>query len=467
MTAPSLPALTLPALTLPALTLPTTDIAIVGLGPGAVGDIPLAVWQLLRSGRPVILRTRRHPCVDALGTVADLQSCDDLYEQHDAFAVVYAAIVGRVLAAATEGPVVYAVPGHPWVGEGTTGAILDGAREKGLTVHVNGAASFIDAAATALGLDPMTGCQIVDGMLLASRHHPPLDVSLPALVGQVYSRQVASDVKLTLLNSYPAEHPVTLIHAAGLPEESTRIVSLHEFDHLIDFDHLTSLFVPAQQPGSSFNDLQELIAHLRAPEGCPWDQVQTLESLREFLLAESCEVLEAIDNEDDPHTAEELGDVLGIVAMIAQVAAEEDRFLMADAIRASVEKLTRRHPHVFDTANVPDMDGLYSQWDAIKAQERADKGQEPKGPLDGIPASLPALEKARELQSKAEKAGLLVRSEVALENPALAALLPPGSDAAVLGRLLWQLTGLAKVRDLQAEAALREYVVRFRASQGD
>lgn len=451
-------------LSLPTLTLPTVDIAVVGLGPGDVGDIPLAVWQLLHSGRQVILRTRRHPCVQHLGEIPALQSCDDLYEQHAAFADVYAAVVERVLAAAAEGPVVYAVPGHPWVGEMTTGMLVRTAREKGLTVHVTGAASFIDAAATALGFDPMEGCQIVDGMAVAAAHHPALDISLPALVGQVYSRQVASDVKLTLLNAYPPAHPVTLVHAAGLAGQRTRQLPLHELDRQGDFDHLTSLFVPAQRPGGSFNDLQELIAHLRAPEGCPWDQEQTLESLREFLLAESCEVLEAIDNEDDEHTAEELGDVLGIVAMIVQVAVEEGRFQMADAIRASVEKLIRRHPHVFDTANVPDMDGLYTQWDVIKAQERAEKGQKPKGPLDGIPASLPALEKARELQSKAEKAGLLSRTELAAENPALAALLPPGSDSTALGQLLWQLTALAKQRDLHPEAALREFAVRFRES---
>ncbi|MBI3958257.1 MAG: MazG family protein [Chloroflexi bacterium] len=450
----------------PSFSLPAAQIAIVGLGPGDVGDIPLAVWQLLRSGRRVILRTRCHPCVDALGEVADLQSCDDLYEQHATFADVYAAIVERVLAAAAEGPVVYALPGHPWVGEMTTAALLARAQEKGLTVHVTGGASFIDAAAAALRLDPMEGCQIVDGMLLAARHHPPLDVSLPALVGQVYSRQVASDVKLTLLNAYPSQQPVKLIHAAGTPNQRIRTLSLHELDWRDDFDHLTSLFVPAQRPGGSFNDLQQLIAHLRAPEGCPWDQEQTLENLREFLLAECCEVLEAMDNEDDEHTAEELGDLLGIVAMIGQVAAEEGRFLLADAIRTSVEKLTRRHPHVFGEQTVEDMAALYRQWDAIKAQERADKGQKPKGPLDGIPASLPALEKARELQSKAEKAGLLQRTLLAEENPALAALLPSGSDAADLGRLLWQLTALAKSRGLQAEAALREYAVRFR-ERGD
>ena len=447
---------------LPAISLPVADIAIVGLGPGEVGEIPLAVWQLLHSGRRVILRTRRHPCVAALGDITHLQSCDDLYEQHDAFAQVYTAIVDRVLTAAADGPVVYALPGHPWVGEATTGAILAGAREKGLTVHVSGGASFIDAASTALGLDAMDGCQIVDGMLLAARHHPQLDVSLPALIGQVYSRQVASDVKLTLLNAYSTDQPVTIIQAAGTPGQRAQTIRLHELDRQDAFDHLTSLFLPAQRPGGSLNDLQELIAHLRAPEGCPWDQEQTMGSLREFLLSECCEVLEAIDNEDDAHTAEELGDLLGIVTMVGQVAAEEGRFLLSDAIRLSVEKLTRRHPHVFGEQVVQDMAALYRQWDAIKAQERADKGQKPKGPLDGIPAALPALEKARELQSKAEKAGLLKRADVAAENPALAALLPPGSDGTALGRLLWQITALAKIRDLQAEAALREYVVRFR-----
>lgn len=447
---------------IPPLPLPSTDIAIVGLGPGDVGDMPLAVWQLLHSGRQVILRTLRHPCVDALGAIVNLQSCDDLYEQHPAFADVYAAVVARVLAAAGDGPVVYAVPGHPWVGELTTGMIQSAAQKRGLTVHVSGGASFIDAAAGALGIDPMEGCQVVDGMALAAAHHPPLDVSLPALVGQVYSRQVASDVKLTLLNAYPPAHRVTLLQAAGMAGQCTLTVHLHELDHQTSFDHLTALFVPAQRPGGSFNDLQQLIAHLRAPEGCPWDQEQTLLSLREFLLSECCEVLEAMDNEDDAHTAEELGDLLGIVCMIVQVAVEEGRFQMADAVRASVEKLTRRHPHVFDVANVPDMEGLYSQWDAIKAQERAEKGQKPKGPLDGIPASLPALEKAREMQSNGEKAGLLSRAEVAEENPTLAELLPPGSESTDLGRLLWQITALAKTRGLQPEAALRAYVVRFR-----
>lgn len=447
----------------PDLQLSEADITIVGLGPGDVGAIPLAVWQSLHTARQIILRTERHPGVEVLRKNIALITCDDLYEAHADFREVYIAIANRVIEAARRAPVVYAVPGHPWIGEATTSMIRTAAEESGLSVQVIGGASFIAPSFAAMGIDAMDGSQIVDGMLLARRHHPQIDLNLPTLVAQVYARSLASDVKLVLLNAYPPEHPVTLIHAVGTARERTETLPLHELDHRDDFDHLTSLFVPPL-PRSSLLDLQELIAHLRAPEGCPWDQEQTLETLKAFLLDEASEVMEAIDAEDDDHTAEELGDLLGIAVMIAQVAGEEGRFQMGDAIRSSVEKLTRRHPHVFGEAEVANMDALYTQWDEIKAQERRIKGQAPKGPLD-LPAALPALEKARQMQSKAEKAGLLNRRALAAEDPRLAELLPNGAGEADLGQLLWRLVALAKVRELDPETALRSYAVRFRQAQ--
>jgi tetrapyrrole methylase family protein/MazG family protein len=452
-----------PSIPWPDLQLSEADITIVGLGPGDVGNMPLAVWQILHTARQVILRTERHPGVEVLRKHTDLITCDDLYEAHADFRQVYIAIAERVIAAARRGPVAYAVPGHPWIGEATTMMIRTAAEESGLTVHVMGGASFIAPSFAAMGVDAMDGSQIVDGMLLARRHHPQIDLNLPTLVAQVYAGSLASDVKLVLLNAYPPEHPVTLIQAVGTTHERTQTVPLHELDHGDDFDHLTSLFVPPL-PRSSLLDLQELIAHLRAPEGCPWDQEQTLETLKAFLLDEAAETVEAIDAEDDDHTAEELGDLIGIAVMIAQVAGEEGRFQMGDAIRSSVEKLTRRHPHVFGEAEVANMDALYVQWDEIKAQERRIKGQAPKGPLD-LPASLPALEKARQMQSKAEKSGLLNRRALAAEDPRLAELLPEDASEAELGQLLWRLVALTKVRELDPETALRSYAVRFREAQ--
>ena len=181
---------------------------------------------------------------------------------------------------------------------------------------------------------------------------------------------------------------------------------------------------------------------------------------------ETAEVLEAIDAESDGrdnsrHIAEELGDLYLVVTMLAQIATEEGRFQMGDIMRGVVTKLIRRHPHVFGDVDVSGVDHVLANWEAIKAQEKADQGLAP-GPLDGVPAGLPALEKARKYQSKAAKQGMLDRQNLGAD-PALAALLGNAPTADQLGALLWQLVALAHTHDLNAEDTLRAYTVRFKA----
>ena len=223
---------------------------------------------------------------------------------------------------------------------------------------------------------------------------------LPLLLAQLYARWLASDVKLTLLAAYPADHPVKLIHGAGTAAQRVVTVPLEELDRRDDFDHLTSLYVPPLPAYGSFAALQELVAHLRAPEGCPWDREQTLASLRKDLLEEAAEVLEAIDAEADgsdnsAHIAEELGDLYLVATMLTQIATEEGRFQLGDVMRGVVTKLIRRHPHVFGDVTVSGVDHVLANWDAIKVQEKAAKGVT-AGPLDGVAAALPALEKGAE-----------------------------------------------------------------------
>jgi tetrapyrrole methylase family protein/MazG family protein len=445
-------------------------ITILGLGPGAFDDLTVGALRTLQGARRVIWRTERHPCIAELRPLLDpaclVASCDDLYEQHTEFAAVYAAIVARVLAAGREGDVVYAVPGHPWVGEATTPRLLAAAAEQGSAVQVVGGLSFVEGAYAAGGVDLMDGSQVCDAMLLAQQHFPQVETSLPLLVGQVYARWLASDLKLTLLAAYPADHPVTLIQGAGAAGGSTQTLALEELDRRDNFDHLTSLYVPPLAVYGSFTALAEIVAHLRAPEGCPWDREQTLESLRQDLLDEAAEVLEAIDAESDgsdnsAHIAEELGDLYLSATMLTQIAGEEGRFQLADVMRGVVTKLIRRHPHVFGDVEVTDVAGVLTNWDAIKAQEKAEKGITPH-PLDGVPPALPALEKARKLQSKAAKLGLLDRVATAQADPQLAALLAGELDEARLGALLWQIVAIAHGHDLNAEDALRSYAVQFR-----
>lgn len=123
----------------------------------------------------------------------------------------------------------------------------------------------------------------------------------------------------------------------------------------------------------TYEDFLDIIAQLRAPGGCPWDQKQTHESLKECLLEESQEVLDAIDNKDDVNLCEELGDVLLQVVMHAQIAAEEGRFTMNDVVQGVSEKMVRRHPHVFGDIKVDSVEEGLDLWNAIKAQEKAQK----------------------------------------------------------------------------------------------
>lgn len=443
------------------------DITIVGLGPGGLADLTLGAWRSLVACNRLIVRTLHHPCVQEVARHRAVESCDDLYEAHADFSAVYAAISRRVLELGRmAGGVVYAVPGHPWVGEATTALILAGAAAAGLSVRVVGGMSFVAPCFAAVGVDLLDGSQVVDATLLAREHHPRLDVGLPLLVGQVYARWLASEVKLTLMNAYPDDHPVTLLRSIGTPQQQSIALPLHALDQGEHFDHLTSAYVPPLARGS-FTDLQEIIARLRAPEGCPWDREQTLASLRRDLLGECAEVLEAIDVEanggdNSDHIAEELGDLLLVATMMVQIAADEERFRMADVIRLVVTKLIRRHPHVFGDTAVTGVDDVLANWDAIKAAEKAAKGTAPVGPLDGIPAVLPALEKARELQSKAAKAGLLDRKALATSNPALAALAGPLPTEESLGEVLWTLVALAQQHGVDAEDALRSYAVAYR-----
>jgi MazG family protein len=154
----------------------------------------------------------------------------------------------------------------------------------------------------------------------------------------------------------------------------------------------------------SFDDLVQIMARLRAPEGCPWDREQTHETLLKYLIEESTEVIEAVQSGNKPHVCEELGDVLLQVVFHAQIATENGHFTSADVIDGIATKLVRRHPHVFLNATADTPEQVMVLWDKIKAEERANQ---PKASsvLDKVSRSLPSLARAQELQAKAAKVG--------------------------------------------------------------
>lgn len=323
-----------------------------------------------------------------------------------------------------------------------------------------------------VGADVASGCQMMDAAALTQRYYPPVNVGWPLAILQVQDRDAAAKVMAALLAAYPPDHIVTVAYPPLGADADLQKIALSELDAASAFGPATSVYVPPLPPGRDFTDLQETVAHLRSPVGCPWDREQTLSSLRQDLLSECVEVLEAIDldagdgeysaGQNGDHIAEELGDVLLIVTMMLQIAIDEGRFQMAEVADHIVRKLIRRHPHVFGDVNVTGSSDVIANWEAIKVQEKAEKGKRVDSPLDGVPAELPALEKARALQSKAAKAGLLDRSALAYSMPGLAELLGPEPDEVAVGEALWVLTALAREHGVVAENALRAYAVAYR-----
>ena len=422
-------------------------ITILGLGPGDPNALTLQARDALDHASVIFLRTREHPTVGALPPHLKIHSFDYLYETLNDFDAIYSAIAVEIIARGEREDVLYGVPGNPLFGEISVSKILALAREREIATRLIAGLSFVDAACAALALDPLArGLQIADATDLARQHFPYLDPDRPVLVGQLYSRAVAGDCKLTLLALYPPDHPITVVDAAGTSQQKVETMALAELDRTEEFGLLTTLYVPPLIRPSSVNALAEVIARLRAPDGCPWDREQTHQSVRKDFLEECYEVLETLDEGDLPHLREELGDLLFHVLFQAQIASESGEFLLSDVTADIAEKLVRRHPHVFADVVAKDADAAIESWDSVKRREN---GGKPK-PTSSIPRALPALARAQKIARRGKLSVDLHDVSARVEK------LPRVRDRQkALGEILYALAAYAAEKHLDAESALR------------
>lgn len=378
----------------------------LGLGAGDINQIPYGVYKHLVEAEHVFLRTKEHP------VVADLEregmkftSFDSIYEKHSDFPAVYEEICETLLAQAENvDTTVYAVPGHPLVAERTVQLLLEKGPERDVTIEVGGGQSFLDAMFQALKIDPIEGFQLVDGTDLSKEM---MHLKTHTIIGQVYDRFVASEVKLSLMEKLPDEYSIAIVTAAGSKEEEIIWIPLYELDHKVEVHNLTSVYVPPVQQEQilyrEFSKLREIIAELRGPNGCPWDKKQTHVSLKKYLIEEAYELIEAINEEDIDHMIEELGDVLLQVMLHAQIGEDDGYFSIDDIIEGISAKMVRRHPHVFGEVEADNVEQVLQNWEQIKQEEKG--GNIQKSLLEGVGKGLPNLLKAVELQKEAAKVG--------------------------------------------------------------
>lgn len=341
-------------------------ITIVGLGAGDLEQLPLGIYRLLKNAEHVYLRTIDHPVVAELETQGlQFTAFDNIYERHDSFEDVYDEITNLLVAAGSANDIVYAVPGHPMVAEKVVQNLLAADED----VVVKGGQSFLDALFASLKVDPIEGFSLYDATdfnpdALTLQHHN--------VFCQVYNTDMASNVKLPLLEFLPPETVVFIVKAVGSSLEEVRPVSLFELDFESVFDNMTSVYVAPvgkELRNHELATLKNVLHQLRAPGGCPWDQAQTHESLKKNLIEETQELIAAIDADDIDNMQEELGDVLLQVMFHAQIAAEAGYFSIEDVIRTLNEKLIYRHPHVFGDMSASTPEEALAIWRQMKEKK--------------------------------------------------------------------------------------------------
>jgi tetrapyrrole methylase family protein/MazG family protein/ATP diphosphatase len=211
--------------------------------------------------------------------------------------------------------------------------------------------------------------------------------------------------------------------------------------------------------------LVAVMRRLLAPEGCPWDREQSFETLRKYVLEEACEVIDAIDGGDRSALREELGDLLLQVVFQAELARREESFGIDDVIAGIVDKLVKRHPHVFGNVEARDSDEVLRNWEKLKAQEKGERGI-----LSGVPRSMPALTRAQRIGEKVARVGFDwsdasgSRLKVGEEIAELDRAVRTGDPKAIedeMGDVLFALVNLSRHLGLDAEAALRRTIDKF------
>ena len=368
-------------------------ITVVSLGPGSRKLLTLGAMEAMEQAKKLVLRTEK---CDAAAYLREkgisFDTLDDLHEACEDFDELAAAAVKRLKALAAEGPVCYGVLD---AGADATVSALRAQAETELLPGVPLSAPF-QAAAPQEKIEIQTADSLnVTGM------------QNPLLILELDSRMLAGDCKLALLDWYDPDQPVLFFPPAETAARTYREIRLCELDRQRQYDHTCAALLPAQalteRKRFDFYDLVRVLAILRGENGCPWDQEQTHETLRKYLIEEAYETAAAIDEADWDHVADELGDVLLQVVFQANIGRQYGTFELGDVTTDICRKMISRHSHIFGSDHCETAEDVVTNWEKIK---KAERGFETQGQvLQGVSRGLPPLMRAEKVQKKARDVG--------------------------------------------------------------
>ncbi|AVP65543.1 nucleoside triphosphate pyrophosphohydrolase [Clostridium botulinum] len=444
-------------------------INIIGLGPGSKESITLGTIDSLKTVDKVFLRTEKHPTVEYINKLGIVyETFDEKYETGESFDEVYNSIAKSLIDDSNNySDIIYAVPGHPLVAEKSVNILIKLCKENNIEFKIVPAVSFVDALMESLLLDPVEGLKIIDAFDIKNQ---VMDKRIGTVITQVYDKFIASEVKLNLMNYYKDDTEIFFVRAAGIEGlEEIRKIPLYELDRQHNIDHLTSVYIPKVSNNNyDFMDLLDIMDKLRGEEGCPWDKEQTHTSLKKYLIEESYEVIEAIDNKDVDMLIEELGDVLLQVIFHSQIGKEEGFFEIKDVIQSICDKMINRHPHVFSDLEINNSNEVLENWDKIKSIEQGNKTYTDS--IRHIAKTLPALMRADKVQKKAAKVGFDwdniedAMKKIIEEYKEIEDVYKSKNKVKILeeiGDLLFSVVNVARFLDIDPENALNYSIDKF------
>ena len=422
-------------------------ITVAGIG-WRRGQLTYEVTEALTGGGHVILHTDHCACADWLREKGvPFEALDALYESYEDFDKHVEAAAKAVLRAAEDGDVVYGV----FDVRDRSVARLCAMQEKMPRVLAGPPA---EGPLLALATGEMRCVEASDweSFHLTAREN--------CFIREIDSRELACEVKLRLMEVYPEESEIWFLPAACEPVK----IPLYELDRAEGFDHRACALVPAQRDIQALErydaeHLNEIMRMLCAPDGCPWDRVQTHETLRPCILEEAYEVIDAIDEGSPEHLYDELGDMLLQVALHAEIGRRHGEFDITDVTTAICEKMIHRHTHIFGRDHAGDAGEVLGLWSKNKMAERGQKTVTEA--MRAITRTLPATLRGAKALKRAAEVGICSEGTDEAMETCRRTLAHAGEGEAALGDALLALCDLARRTGVDPELALDSATARF------
>lgn len=383
------------------------DITVVSLGPGDPDLLNIKTIDAIKNARVLILRTSRHPIIDWLNqNHIVFSSLDHIYDTCEDFDDLDREIAAFLIHQSSSSPVVYAVP-DAYMDRSVRTLFRIAARQ--ISIHViPGMGSgnvYLSEVISELNDSPVS---IVSSYDFAGTGFYDPDFSI--LITELDNPMLAGQIKIILSEVLEDDHEIILIR------EENRLfrIPLYELDRDPEIDHRTSVFIPSSGFLSRhrfvLNDLILIMNKLRAPQGCPWDRIQTHDTLRPYLVEEAWECVAAIEQNDTDHLCEELGDLLFQIIFHSAIARAFDEFTLNDVISSVCGKMIRRHPHVFSDVSFSDADSVSAAWETIKQEETGHRSVPDS--LEDVSDGLPSLKYASKILKKLKQSKSFERSRI-------------------------------------------------------